>query len=708
MAKRRAASLDPPAAAGTGRRPIPDPPVQYLRGVGPARAALLGRMGIETVRDLLLHLPRRHEDRRNPTPLSQLREGVEQAAIVRIERVRLIRTRRGAPMVRAGVADATGVAHVTWFNQPYLAHALSRGQQVSLYGRVERVGRGLQFVAPEVELLEPDGEPWHIGRLVPIYPATEGLPQRTLRVIIRDALEDHAGALPDVLPGGLRRRYRLPAIREALWAAHFPDHETDQAAARRRLAFEELLILQLGILQQRRDLHATPRGATYRPPTGLLARFLASLPYALTDAQRRAIEDIMRDMRRPVPMNRLLHGDVGSGKTAVAAAALVACVEGGYQGALMAPTEILAEQHALTLQRLLGPLAVDVRLLVGGAEAAAREASLDAVRHGSAGVVVGTHALLEDRVVFERLGLVVVDEQHRFGVMQRARLRRKGRAPDVLVMTATPIPRTLTLTIYGDLDVSVLDEMPPGRRPPSTLVRSPGARAKIYAWVRDQVRMGRQAFVVCPLIEESDALQARSAVDLAGELAAGPLEGVRVEVLHGRLPAVQKAERMEAFRAGRIDVLVATTVIEVGIDIPNASLMVVEDADRYGLAQLHQLRGRIGRGAARSHCILIADPTTPEGRRRLEVMATTADGFRIAQEDLTLRGPGEILGVRQHGLAGLRVADLVSDLPLLEEARAAAEAVLQDDPALTAPELALLGEAVAYHLARRASLASVG
>ena len=708
MNRRRAPSLDPPAAAGTGRRPTPDAPVQYLKGVGPVRASLLARLDIESVRDLLLHLPRRHEDRRNPTPLARLREGIEQAAIVRIERVQLVRTRRGIPLVRAGVADATSVAHVVWFNQAYLAQTLSRGQQVSLYGRVERVGRGLQFIAPEVEILDPEGEPWHSGRLVPIYPATEGLPQRTLRVIIRDALESHAGVMPEVLPEALRRRYDLPAVREALWAAHFPEREEDQVAARRRLAFEELLILQLGVLQQRRTFEATPRGAAYGPAGDLLPRFFASLPYPLTGAQQRAVAEITRDMRRPVPMNRLLQGDVGSGKTVVAAAALLACVDGGFQGAFMAPTEILTEQHYLTLHRLLAPLGVEVHLLVGGTDPAARQITLDALRRCSAGVVVGTHALLEERVVFDHLGLVVVDEQHRLGVMQRARLRAKGRAPDVLVMTATPIPRTLMLTTYGDLDVSVLDEMPPGRGSITTVVRTADARAKVYAYVRDQVKVGRQAFVVCPLIEESEALQVRSAVELARELAGGPLAEARLEVLHGRLPTAQKAERMEAFRAGRIDVLVATTVIEVGIDIPGASIMVVEDADRYGLAQLHQLRGRVGRGTAKSHCILIADPATPEGRRRLEVMASTSDGFKIAQEDLVLRGPGEILGVRQHGLAGLRVADLVADLPLLEETRAAAEALLQNDPDLTSAATTALGAAAQRHLAERVRVASVG
>ncbi|MBI3997821.1 MAG: ATP-dependent DNA helicase RecG [Armatimonadetes bacterium] len=708
MTRRRITSVDPPAVTGTARRPKPDDPVQYLRGVGPSRAALLARLGIETVRDLLWHLPRRHEDRRNPTPLAALREGMEQAAMARIERVQLVRTRRGMPLVRAGVVDATGVAYAVWFNQPYLAQTLTRGQQVSLYGRVERAGRALQFVAPEVEVLDDSEEPWHTGRLVPIYPTTEGLPQRSLRVLIRDALDLGAAAVPEILPEEVRSRHGLPALREALWAVHFPDQEADQVAARRRLAFEELLVLRLGMLQQRRALDATPRGAPYGPFGERVRRFLSSLPFDLTRAQRRVIAEITRDMQRPVPTNRLLQGDVGSGKTVVAAAALVACVEGDFQGALMAPTEILAEQHLLTLQRLLAPQGIPVHLLVGSADPAARAAALEALRSGAPVVVVGTHALLQERVVFNRLGLVIVDEQHRFGVMQRARLREKGSGPDVLVMTATPIPRTLTLTVYGDLDVSVLDEMPPGREPVATHVRPSSARARVYTYVHEQVSAGRQAFVVCPLIEESDVLQARSAVELARELAAGPLAGIRLEVVHGRLPASQRAAIMDAFRAGQIDVLVATTVIEVGVDVPNASLMVIENADRYGLAQLHQLRGRIGRGTVRSQCILIADPATDEGRGRLEIMAATTDGFRIAQEDLALRGPGEVLGVRQHGVAGLRVANLVTDLPLLEEANQAAETLLSRDPGLRDPALAALGDQVRRYLAHRASLASVG
>lgn len=708
MTRRLVASTSARTVGASARRPDPDSPVQYLRGVGPSRAALLSRLGISTVHDLLLHLPRRHEDRRNPTPLGRLTEGAYQVAVARVERVQTVRTRRGTTLVRAGLVDTTGAAHAIWFNQPYLGQRLSRSQQVSLYGRVERMGGRLQFVSPEVEVLEPDAESWQIGRLVPVYPSTEGLPQRTLRSIVRAALSAYGAEMPEILPEELRRRLHLPDVHQALWAAHFPDDEQAQAAGRRRLAFEELLVLQLGILQRRRLLGLEPRCATYGPFESAVLQFLASLPFTLTSAQQRVIGEILSDLRGGVPMNRLLHGDVGSGKTIVAAAALLACVEGGYQGALMAPTEILAGQHFLTVQHLLAPLGVDVHLLTGSVDASERTVALDALRRGDPCVIVGTHALLEEGVVFKRLGLAVVDEQHRFGVMQRSQLRQKGPAPDVLVMTATPIPRTLTLTIYGDLDVSVLDELPPGRHQVRTLVRSSASRPAVYAFVREQVAAGRQAFVVCPLIEESEAMQVRSATELARELAAGPLVGIRLEVMHGRLSPAQREERMEALRAGMIDVLVATTVIEVGIDIPNASIMIIEDADRYGLAQLHQLRGRVGRGPARSYCVLIADPTTDVGRRRLEVMRSTNDGFRIAQEDLNLRGPGEVFGVRQHGLGGLRVADLIGDLPLLEEARKEAEAILREDPEFVSGGAQGLGAAARRYLDALAGLASVG
>jgi ATP-dependent DNA helicase RecG len=685
----------------------PDASVQYLRGVGPARAAMLARLGITTVSDLLWHVPRRHEDRRNPTPLAHLQPGREHAVVVRVDQVRTIRARRGLTIVRAGIVDATGAAVAVWFNQGYLTQRLARGQQVSLYGRVERAGRGLQFTSPELELLDPDAEPWNIGRLVPIYPLTEGLTQRALRAVMREALTAVADRMPDPLPDAIRAAHGWPPLARSLWAAHFPDTEQDQADAHRRLAFEELFVVQVGVLQQRAAAQAVPRSAVYAPGD-LVRRFIVSLPFALTAAQRRAIDQITADLHRPSPMNRLLQGDVGSGKTVVACAALVICVQGGYQGVLMAPTEILAEQHALTLRHLLAPLSITVDLLVGSMDAATRAPVLERLRRERPGVVVGTHALLEEPVTLTRLGVAVIDEQHRFGVMQRSRLRQKGTAPDVLVMTATPIPRTLVLTVYGDLDVSVLDEMPAGRQPIATLVRPTRARPEIYAYVRAQVAAGRQAYVVCALIEDSDALQAQSAVQLARELSEGWLRGVRVEVLHGRLAGAEKAARMDAFRRGAIDVLVATTVIEVGVDVPNASLIVVEDADRYGLAQLHQLRGRIGRGPVKSHCVLVADPTTDDGRRRLEIMRATADGFRIAQEDLQLRGPGEVLGTRQHGVTELRVANPATDLFLMEDARRAAETVVGQDPHLAGDGLRALEAAVRKQVEGRSRLVSVG
>jgi len=696
--------VSPPPARST------DPlaaPVQYLKGVGPARADALARLGIVTVEDLLLHAPRRLEDRRRLVPLRDLVHGAVQTVEATVAAVSERRVRRGLVLLKAALVDATGVAYAVWYNQAYLKGQLRRGVRALFSGKVERWGGEVRLRAPEFEVLEDDAEEtWHTGRLVPIYPATEGLSQRVLRTLVRSALEAHADRVPEILPEALRAARGLLGIREALWALHYPETPEAHAAARARLAFEELLVLQLGLALRR---HRLAREAKpFRYGTGdLVERFLRGLPFPLTRAQQRAIREITADMHAPAPMNRLLHGDVGSGKTVVAAAALLVAVQGGRQGALMAPTEILAEQHALTLRRLLGPLGVEVVLLTGGRTAAERAAAREAAREGHGDVIVGTHALIEETVVFSRLGLVVVDEQHRFGVLQRARLRRKGAAPDVLVMTATPIPRTLALTLYGDLDVSVLDELPPGRQPVATYWRSAAARPKVYAFVREQVAAGRQAFVVCPLIGESEKLQVQAAERLAEELRGGYLRGLPVALLHGRMRAEERERIMEAMRRGEVAVLVATSVIEVGIDIPNATVMVVEDADRFGLAQLHQLRGRVGRGAERAYCILIASPAGEEGRRRLQVMTETTDGFRIAQEDLLLRGPGEILGTRQHGLPDLRVADLHRDLPLLEAARAAAEAIVRADPALRAAEHRALREAVRHRFAG-AGLAAVG
>jgi len=681
----------------TRRRAAESPlltPVQYLKGVGPARAAALSRLGIETVAGLLTHVPRRHEDRRHLTPLRDLVHGSETTVEATVAAVSQFRPRRGLVVVKAALIDDSGIAYAVWFNQSYLKQQLRRGMRALFFGKVERRGGEIRLQSPEFEPVEAgEEETWHTGRLVPIYPATEGLSQRVLRTLVRNALTRHAAEAEDILPEALRTGRRLPPLHDALWALHFPETMEAQQTARRRLAFEELLVLELGLLLRRRVTAQTARPFHYAPGA-LVDRFVATLPYPLTAAQQRAIGEITADLRGPHPMSRLLQGDVGSGKTIVAVAALLVCVQGGYQGALMAPTEILAEQHYLSVRPLVESLGVRVALLTGGRSAAERGKIREAVRRGEVDIAIGTHALIEEEVGFARLGLVVVDEQHKFGVMQRARLRRKGFAPDVLVMTATPIPRTLALTLYGDLDVTVLDELPPGRRPVATHGRQALARPKVYEFVRRQIEEGRQAYVVCPLIEDSEKLQAKAAAQLAEELRREHFAGLTVGLLHGRMPPEEKDRVMDAVRAGRIQVLVATTVIEVGIDIPNASVMVIEDADRFGLAQLHQLRGRVGRGAHRSYCVLIASPTTDEGRRRMEVMVATGDGFRIAQEDLRLRGPGEILGTRQHGLPDLRVANLLADLPLLEEARDVAAEIVQQDPGLRRSEHAGLREAV--------------
>jgi ATP-dependent DNA helicase RecG len=666
--------------------------LRYLAGVGPKRAERLDEgLGLRTVGDLLYRPPRRIEDRRVLRHIYDLVHGSVETVEGTVGRIRSFRARRrrNFVIVKAAVVDGSGVLHAVWYNQGYIVRQLPAGARVILHGRVQRQGGEIQMIAPEFEVLEPGEDTLHAGRIVPVYAATEGLTQRALRTIVMRALDEYLPGVGDWLPDGLRERYAFPPLAAALRALHFPETEDEQRLARDRLAYEELLLFQTLLLQHKQARQREPKGIRYGDAGPLLERFEARLPYRLTRAQRRVVNEIAHDMGAPHPMNRLLQGDVGSGKTAVAAEALLRGIGGGAQGALMAPTEILAGQHYLTLRELLEPIGVTVILLAGGLSRAARAEALELIRGGGADLVVGTHALIEEDVSFARLGLVVVDEQHRFGVAQRAALRGKGRRPDVLVMTATPIPRTLALSLYGDLDVSVLDELPPGRAPIKTYARDGSRRPQIYAWVAEQVRTGRQAYIVCPLIEESEKLEAEAATDLAERLRAGPLAGLRVEVLHGRMKVDDRDRVMHQLRGAGIDVLVATTVIEVGIDVPNATIMVIEDADRFGLSQLHQLRGRVGRGPHPSYCVLVGDPKTEDGAARLAAMQETGDGFAIAQRDLELRGIGELLGesgrdaLRQHGVRGdLRIADLVRDREWLERARDDAAGILAKDPAL--------------------------
>ena len=683
--------------------------LQYVKGVGPQRARLLEKKGLTTVEDALFFLPIRHEDRTRLTPLRAIQVGQVvtcSGTVAGISPPPPGRTR--APLVLL-LRDASGYATATVFGRGWLTRVLQRGQRLILHGRGARFKDKITLQVQDWELVESgDDEPIHAGALVPVYSTTEGLPQRALRSLMWRLVEAHAAEVVETLPEGVRRRRRLLPLVDALAGAHFPKDEAQREAAHHRLAFEDFLLLQLG-LAILRSRTTRQQGIAMRPPGALVRRLRAALPWTLTAAQERVWDEIRADMAAPYPMHRLLHGDVGSGKTIVAALGVLTAVEAGLQAAVMAPTEILAEQHFMTFRRLLEPLGVPVALLTSALKGRERTARRAALAAGEIGCVVGTHALVQEAVEFRRLGLVVVDEQHRFGVAQRARLKAKGEHPDVLVMTATPIPRTLALTLYGDLDVSVLDELPPGRQPVITRARTESSRPQIYAFLREQVAAGRQIYVVYPLIEESEAIDLKAATDMAARLQAEVFPELAVGLLHGRLSFEAKDEIMRRFKAGEIHVLVSTTVIEVGIDVPNASVMLVEHAERFGLAQLHQLRGRVGRGPWKSYCILLTSGRLSEdAERRVQAMVETGDGFRLAEVDLQLRGPGEFFGTRQSGLPEFRVADLLRDAALLEEARREAQAIVAADPELRAPEHGGLRHALLARWRGKLALASVG
>ncbi len=688
-------------------------PLRYVKGIGPRRAEALEGAGLRTVEDLLFHLPFRYEDRGNFLPIAALLPGVKGTIRARVVGAALRRTRaRGFTIFEMTVEDKSGSIRAVFFNQPYLRTLFTPGREVILHGEagIARYGRrALVLQSPQFEVLAAeDDEAIHTGRVVPIYPRLPDLSSRAIRRIVHALLLALPATLPDPLPAAAARARGYPARREAFAAAHFPPEGADpvefpggRTPALSRLIFEEFFFLQLGFALARRESDAQLRAQRLRVDDALRDRLRSVLPFALTAAQRKALQEIARDLMSGRPMNRLLQGDVGCGKTVVALLAALLVVENGYQAAFMAPTEILAEQHHRSFQRMLRGKGYAVGLLTSGVQGAARRQVLAGLRSGALPILVGTHALTEDEVRFKALRLVVIDEQHRFGVAQRARLRGKpgdGHPADVLVMTATPIPRSLALTVYGDLDLSVIDSLPPGRRPVRTVLRGEESRPRVYEFLKAQVAAGRQVYIVYPLVEESETSDLKAAVAMADRLRRQAFPGLAVGLLHGRLRSEEREAVMGDFAAGRTPILVATTVIEVGIDVPNASVMVIEQAERFGLSQLHQLRGRVGRGPHDSYCILMAAPEiTEDARKRLEVMCETNDGFLIARRDLEMRGPGEFLGTRQSGIPDLRVGDILRDHDILEDARREAFACAEGLKGGTTDE----SPALLAHLERR-------
>lgn len=670
-----------------------DSPITRLPGIKSGFARRMANLGVGTIGDLLALYPRRYDDYRSLKTINQLEYGEEVTIIGTVWDTHVRESRRGMKVITSTLSDGTATIQATWFNQPWLADKLKPGSQIVISGTVDEYLGRLIFQSPEWEPL--DKHLIHTGRLVPVYPLTQGITPKWLRSLMKRTVDYWTQRLPDHLPQASRERLGMLPLEEAVREIHFPDNWDTLEAARRRLAFDEFLLIQLGVLRQRRQWRSQP-GRAVSVDEALLQNFISSLPFELTSAQHRVLQDIVNDLRQPVPMSRLLQGDVGSGKTVVALGAMLVTAADGGQSALMAPTEILAEQHYRNIAHMTGnsqlagrdPRFVP-RLLTGSTPGAERDAIYQEIASGQASLVVGTHALIQGAVAFNDLRLAIIDEQHRFGVQQRAALRDKGYHPHVLVMSATPIPRSLALTLYGDLDLSVIDEMPPGRQRIITRWLSPLERERSYTFVRSQIEQGHQAFIICPLVEESEKVEAKSAVEEHARLQKEIFPDLKLGLLHGRMKAEEKDTVMKQFRNRELHILVSTAVVEVGIDVPNATVMLVEGANRFGLAQLHQFRGRVGRGEHQSYCLLLADAATPDAEARLRVISETDDGFRLAEEDLKLRGPGEFFGTRQSGLPDIKLARL-GDTRLLEMARNEAKTLFESDPDLSRPEHRLL------------------
>ena len=653
-----------------------DNDVKYIKGVGPNRVELLNKLGIFTMKDLITYYPRDYEDRSKPKKIADCVDG-EDALIeaIAISRLAEIRVKKNMVMYKLTVSDDTGTCNITWFNQPYLKTQFKYGETYSFFGRVHIKGSKLEMNSPVFDTKESNR---HTGKIVPIYPTTYNLPQTTLRTIIENAVEQVSGNLEDLMPEYILNQYNLCEINKAIKSIHMPEEFKDFSYARRRLVFEELLVMQLALLNLKSSWKKEQPGIQYSKDVKL-SDVINDLPFSLTKAQLRVLEEIDNDMESNKAMNRLLQGDVGSGKTIVSIIAAYKAVKSGYQAAIMAPTSILASQHLESFSSMLEKYGIKCELLISSVTKKKKDEILEKLQNGEIDILIGTHAILEENVVFKNLGLVVTDEQHRFGVRQRSTIVSKGANPDVLVMTATPIPRTLALILYGDLDISIIDELPPNRKEIETYAVTKGLENRVNDFVRKQIKEGRQAYVVCPLVEENEEIKAISVEEIYEKYKNEIFTDLSVEYMHGKMRPKEKDEIMERFKNGEIDILISTTVIEVGVNVPNSSIMIVENAERFGLAQLHQLRGRVGRGEYQSYCILKYNSNSEIAQKRMQIMTSTTDGFVIAEKDLELRGSGEFFGTKQHGLPEFKIANLFEDMDILKEVQGLTQKIEEDD-----------------------------
>ncbi len=653
--------------------------IKYVKGIGPKRANKLSKLGIFTVSDLLFYFPRQYEDRNNLRKIFELKDEEKVTIRAIVSSIETSNVRKGLVITKVGVRDETGFARLVFFNQEYISSTLKKGDTVFVFGKVKKTSYGIEMSSCEVEQMS--NNPKNTCGIMPIYPLTYGLTNKELINIVKTVFSNEQIYIKEYLPNKIIQKYKLCSIDFAVKNIHSPTNKESLKVALYRLVFEEFLMLQLGLFLFKNGV-TEKSGVKFEKEQNLI-KILNSLPFKLTNAQNRALNEIIDDMNCGKVMNRLVQGDVGSGKTVVALLALANCVLNGYQGALMAPTEILAEQHFISLNETLSPFGINVGLLVGSLTKKQKENVLQRVKDNEIDILIGTHALIEDKVEFNNLGIVITDEQHRFGVRQRNKLSEKGYNPDILVMTATPIPRTLALILYGDLDISIIDELPPGRQPIETLAVYKDKREKAYnSLVRSEVQKGRQVYIVCPLVEESEAIEAKAAVDLVEELKSEFFSDLRLGLLHGKMKPSEKDETMKKFKNKELDILVSTTVIEVGVNVPNATLMIIENAERFGLAQLHQLRGRVGRGSHKSYCILIYSSKSEVCSQRMSIMEETTDGFKISEKDLEIRGPGEFFGTRQHGLPELKVANIFKHMKILKIAQQEARYIISEDPKL--------------------------